>query len=94
MRAILSRREFAGGVFAAGVLSALPAAAAAPADSKRLVAGPRVLDVHCRAAKVFALTGPDGRSGLSLAPGERFQVEFTNTAGANPVVNRPGQLPQ
>jgi len=70
-----SRRRFLHTALAASVVPNLPDAArgAAPAP-KRLVAGTRVLEVNGRPAKVFGLTGPDGRPGIRLAAGERFRA--------------------
>lgn len=93
MSTILSRRDFVGAALATSLLPVLPAAAVTPANSKRLVAGTRVIEVNGRAAKVFGLIGPDGRPGLRLAPGERFQVELANEAGAPTIVHWHGQLP-
>ncbi len=65
MSTILSRRDFVGAALATSLLPVLPAAAVTPANSKRLVAGTRVIEVNGRAAKVFGLIGPDGASGPS-----------------------------
>jgi len=90
----LSRRDLLGATLAAGVLPIIPGAVhAASPDPKRLVAGTRVIEVNGRPAKVFGLTGPDGRPGLRLAPGERFRVELANQSGARTLVHWHGQLP-
>jgi FtsP/CotA-like multicopper oxidase with cupredoxin domain len=89
-----SRRGFLGAALTAGVLPILPGAArAASPVPKRLVAGTRVLEVNGRPAKVFGLTGPDGRPGIRLAPGERFHVDLANQAGTRTIVHWHGQLP-
>jgi FtsP/CotA-like multicopper oxidase with cupredoxin domain len=89
-----SRRRLLGAALAAGVLPTLPGAVcAASATAKRLVAGTRVLEVNGRPAKVFALTGPDARPGLHLAPGERFRVDLVNQTGTRTIVHWHGQLP-
>jgi FtsP/CotA-like multicopper oxidase with cupredoxin domain len=89
-----SRREFLGAALAAGVLPMLPGwVRAASAVPKRLVAGTRVLEVNGRPAKVFRLTGPDGRPGIRLAAGERFRVDLVNQAGTPTIVHWHGQLP-
>jgi FtsP/CotA-like multicopper oxidase with cupredoxin domain len=89
-----SRRDFLGAALAAGILPILPgrARAASPAP-KRLVAGTRMLEVNGRPAKVFGLTGPDGRPGIRLAAGERFRVDLANEAGTRTLVHWHGQLP-
>jgi FtsP/CotA-like multicopper oxidase with cupredoxin domain len=89
-----SRRRFLGTALAASVLPIFSNAArgASPAP-KRLVAGTRVLEVNGRPAKVFRLTGPDGRPGVSLATGERFRVELANESGTRTLVHWHGQLP-
>src|SRR5229473_2231109 len=68
----ISRRALLGGIggtLATAMLSAK--ARAAGSAAKRLIAGTRVLEVNGRPARVFGLTGPDGRPGLRLAAGER-----------------------
>jgi FtsP/CotA-like multicopper oxidase with cupredoxin domain len=89
-----SRRRFLRTALAASVLPILPEAArgALPAP-KRLVAGTRMLEVNGRPAKVFGLTGPDGRPGIRLAAGERFRVELANETGTRTLVHWHGQLP-
>ncbi|MHB8885093.1 MAG: multicopper oxidase family protein [Methylovirgula sp.] len=94
MSKIHSRRDFLGATLAAGVLPILPGVtrAASPAG-KRLIAGTRVLEVNGRPAKVFGLTGPDGRSGIRLAAGERFRVDLANETGTRTIIHWHGQLP-
>jgi len=89
-----SRRRFLRTAVAASVLPIFPdAVRGAPPAPKRLVAGTRMLEVNGRPAKVFGLTGPDGRPGIHLAAGERFRVEFANESGARTLVHWHGQLP-
>jgi FtsP/CotA-like multicopper oxidase with cupredoxin domain len=89
-----SRRDFLGVALAAGALPILPRAVRAAAPiAKRLVVGTRVLEVNGRPAKVFGLTGPDGRPGICLGPGERFRVDLVNEAGTRTIVHWHGQLP-
>jgi FtsP/CotA-like multicopper oxidase with cupredoxin domain len=47
--------------------------------------------VNGRLAKVFGLTGPDGRPGIRLGPGERFRVDLANEAGTK-MEEAPGTL--
>src|SRR4029077_16391639 len=93
----VSRRSFLGAALATGVLPVLPVSANAafptPKPLVRLVAGTRTLEVNGRPAKVFSLTGSDGRPGIRLAPGERFRVEFANETGVRTLVPWHGQLP-
>ena len=89
-----SRRRFLRTALAASVLPIFPdAARGAPPSPKRLVAGTRMLEVNGRPAKVFGLTGPDGRPGIRLAAGERFRVELANETGTRTLVHWHGQLP-
>jgi FtsP/CotA-like multicopper oxidase with cupredoxin domain len=91
MSTIVTRRGLLGAAIAAGVLPATVRAASA--GPKRLIAGTRVLEVNGRPARVFGLTGPDGRSGIRVAPGERFNVELANATGVPTLVHWHGQLP-
>ncbi|WP_334386011.1 multicopper oxidase family protein [Bradyrhizobium sp. AZCC 2262] len=52
-----------------------------------------MLEVNGRPAKIFGLTGPDGRPGIHLAAGERFRVDLANESGARTLVHWHGQLP-
>jgi FtsP/CotA-like multicopper oxidase with cupredoxin domain len=96
---LLSRRRMlASGLAMAGAIPLLrmPWAAAAPearGDGLRLTAGTRILDVYGKAARVFGLTGPDGKPGITLSPGERFRVDLVNEAGTPTLVHWHGQLP-
>ena len=90
----VSRRGFlgaVGGTLAAATLSTKAEAQAATA--KRLTAGTRILEVNGRPAQVFGLTGPNGRPGLHLAPGERFRIDLANETGEPTLIHWHGQLP-
>ena len=90
-------KGFTGFMLAAGALPALPGKAgtadAAAAVPKRLSAATRILEVNGKPARVFGLTGPDGKRGIHLAPGERFRVDLANEAGVRTIVHWHGQLP-
>jgi hypothetical protein len=53
----------------------------------------RAASVNGRPAKVFGLTGSDGRPGIRLAAGERFRVDLANEAGTRTIVHWHGELP-
>jgi FtsP/CotA-like multicopper oxidase with cupredoxin domain len=97
--ALLTRRHIlASGVAIAGTIPFLTreraAAASAPGNAAlRLTAGTRTLVVDGKPARVFGLTGPDGKPGLTLSPGERFKVDLVNQAGTPTLVHWHGQLP-
>jgi FtsP/CotA-like multicopper oxidase with cupredoxin domain len=94
MSECFSRRGLLKAALAAGMLPVVPGALRAlPFTPKRLVAGTRVLEVNGRSAKVFGLGGPDGRPGIRLDPGERFQVELANESRTRTLVHWHGQLP-
>src|ERR1700751_5628309 len=96
---VLTRRQvLASGAAMAGTIPFLPAtrAAAAPeplTGKLRLTAGTRTLVVNGRPARVFGLIGPNGNPGITLAPGERFDVDLVNQAGTSTIVHWHGQLP-
>jgi FtsP/CotA-like multicopper oxidase with cupredoxin domain len=82
----------------AGTIPFLPtarAAAAAGLDpaALRLTAGTRTLSVNGKAARVFGLVGPNGRPGITLSPGARFQVDLVNQTAAPTIIHWHGQLP-
>jgi FtsP/CotA-like multicopper oxidase with cupredoxin domain len=97
--ALQTRRQIlASGVAMAGAIPLLrmPRVAAVPETpgaELRLTAGTRTLDVHGKAAGVFSLTGPNGKPGITLSPGERFRVDLVNQAGTSTLVHWHGQLP-
>ncbi|MGY4432820.1 FtsP/CotA-like multicopper oxidase with cupredoxin domain [Bradyrhizobium sp. F1.13.1] len=95
---LLTRRQVLAGVAMAGAVSFLATtrATAAPqlrTSKLRLTAGTRTLDVHGKPARVFGLIGPNGKPGITLPPGERFNVELVNQAGTSTIVHWHGQLP-
>lgn len=103
MGKVISRRRFIGtamaaatwstGIWAADEQQAPPRTAAPPSAPRRLVAQTRTLEVNGRPAKVFGLIGPDGRRGIRLSPGERFDVDLVNETGESTIIHWHGQLP-
>jgi FtsP/CotA-like multicopper oxidase with cupredoxin domain len=97
---LLTRRQvLASGTAMAGAIPFLPttrAAAAAPeprTGKLRLTAGTRTLAVNGKPARVFGLIGPNGNPGITLPPGERFDVDLVNQTGTSTLVHWHGQLP-
>src|SRR5208282_1651847 len=74
---------------AAGTTLLRPANAAA----LTLTATTRTVDVDGKASRVFGLVGPGGKSGLTLAPGERFNVDLANTTDVPTLIHWHGQIP-
>src|SRR6195256_2025360 len=99
MPTLLTRRQILGsGVAMAGTIPLLPMAQAAaapesPAAKLRLTADTRTLDVNGKPARVFGLTGPNGKPGITLSPGERFRVDLVNRTGTSTIIHWHGQLP-
>jgi FtsP/CotA-like multicopper oxidase with cupredoxin domain len=80
----------------AGTILPTAQAASAPELSTaklRLTAGTRTMTVNGKAARVFGLVGPNGKSGITLSPGERFHVDLVNRSGASTILHWHGQLP-
>src|ERR1700730_16573311 len=96
---LLTRRQILASSLA--IASAIPflsttRAAAAPETRTarlRLTAGTRTLAVNGKPARVFGLIGPNGKPGITLSPGERFDVDLVNQAGASTIIHWHGQLP-
>jgi FtsP/CotA-like multicopper oxidase with cupredoxin domain len=88
-RTLLATTMGAAGGAVAGALIR-PAHATTPL---RLTAGSRTLEVNGKAATVFGLNGPDGKPGLTLAPGERFAVSLVNETQGPTIIHWHGQLP-
>src|SRR6266576_2924010 len=82
----------------AGAMPFLPmgrvAAAPEPRAAKlRLTAGTRTLAVNGKPARVFGLIGPNGNPGITLSPGERFDVDLVNRTDTSTIIHWHGQLP-
>ena len=89
----LSRRRFLAASAAALASVHLPRAALAQgAAPLALSAATRTLDIDGRAATVFGLAGSGGQ-GLVLEPGQRFQVDLTNTLDTPTIIHWHGQIP-
>jgi FtsP/CotA-like multicopper oxidase with cupredoxin domain len=96
---LLTRRQvLASGAAMAGTIPFLPttraAAAPEPRTGKlRLTAGTRTLAVNGKPARVFGLIGPNEKPGITLSPGERFDLDLVNEAGTPTIIHWHGQLP-
>ena len=95
---LLTRRQIlASSVAIAGTIFLTKERAAAAPDPRaarlRLTAGTRTLAVNGKPAQVFGLSGPDGKPGITLSPGERFHVDLVNRAGTSTIIHWHGQLP-
>jgi FtsP/CotA-like multicopper oxidase with cupredoxin domain len=96
----LTRRQIilASGVALAATIPLLPiprttAGPETRAAKLRLTAGTRTLDVNGKPARVFGLIGPNGKPGVTLSPGDRFDVDLVNEAGTSTIIHWHGQLP-
>ena len=94
----LSRRQLLQSAGAAS--AALGAYALGPGSLRQafalpasLTVGRRVIEVTGKPASVFGITAPNGAHGLTLAPGEMFQVELANQIGEPTIVHWHGQTP-
>src|SRR6478672_9907060 len=96
---LLTRRHIlASGVAMTGMIPFLPIARAAAAPEPhtaklRLTADTRTLGVNGKPAQVFGLSGPNGKPGITLSPGDRFHVDLVNRAGTSTIIHWHGQLP-
>jgi FtsP/CotA-like multicopper oxidase with cupredoxin domain len=92
----LDRRRFmvsSLAVTALGGLGLAPVGGAQATAARTLIVERRSLDIKSKAASVFGIRQPNGRTGLTLDPGERFQVELANKAGEETVIHWHGQTP-
>ena len=83
----ISRRGFLIGSAALG----LPRTARA--EPPTLTIGTRILEVNGKAAKVFGITGPDGKPGLQMVFGERFQFNLKNDLDEETAIHWHGLTP-
>jgi FtsP/CotA-like multicopper oxidase with cupredoxin domain len=63
------------------------------AETNTLRIGTRTLEVNGRAATVYALLGPDGRPGLTLPAGARFNVALVNGLDEETMIHWHGLTP-
>src|ERR1700730_16221595 len=95
---LLTRRQvLASGAAMAGAIPFLPTTrAAAPPEPRagklRLTAGTRTLAVNGKPARVFSLIGPNEKPGITLSPGERFDVDLVNQTGTSTIIHWHSQL--
>lgn len=87
----MNRREFAAGLTGITLMGA-PRLAAAQAQ-RILTVSRRTLEVKGKAATVFGLTGPDGKPGLDMLLGERFNVRLRNGTETDTIVHWHGLTP-
>jgi FtsP/CotA-like multicopper oxidase with cupredoxin domain len=83
----LSRRGFLVGAAALSI----PIAAQAAAPLLKIQT--RILDVKGKAAKVFGIVGPNGKSGLEMLLGERFQFDLQNSLDEKTAIHWHGLTP-
>ncbi len=89
----LSRRGFLAASSAAALPLILPYHARAATTVQQLFATTRILDIAGRAVKVRGLLDAQGRSGLTLNPGEAFLVDLINELEEETIIHWHGQLP-
>lgn len=90
MTLTLSRRQI---LAAATAALTTPRLALAESPLPVLTAGSRTIEVKGRSAAVFGLTGPDGRPGLTLDPGQRFRFRLANRLNVPTIIHWHGQTP-
>ena len=99
MAHFLDRRSFLIGSAKLAAASAL--ATVSPFSLRSSFAAPattlsierRVIDVKGRAASVFGIRQPDGTHGVTLEPGELFNVDLANRSGEETIIHWHGQTP-
>ncbi len=95
MKQTISRRRFmaSSATLAAGLGMLGTSTASAQPAPIALRAVRRSIEVNGRAASVFGLIGPDGRSGLALDAGVRFNLALKNEIDQALIVHWHGQTP-
>ena len=90
---ITRRRLLAGTAALVAAPLVAPSSVMAQPIPRRLLIERRVIEVRGRAATVFGLRQPDGAHGVTLDPGERFQVDLENRSGEATIIHWHGQTP-
>lgn len=88
----MNRRQCLSAMAGAGVAASFPNLPVLAAESALRVET-RTLDIYGKAARVWGITGPGGRQGLVLGPGERFRVSLENGIDQDTLVHWHGQTP-
>jgi FtsP/CotA-like multicopper oxidase with cupredoxin domain len=89
----MNRRDFLTAALAGAAYASLPQSRALATPAARLEIGTRSLDVNGRAATVYSLLGPDGRSGLTLDAGADFDVVLRNGLAEETMIHWHGLTP-
>lgn len=88
-----SRRQFLATTIGLGTAAILPGTSAIAAVPRQLDVTSRILGVNGKAAKVYALLGPNGKPGLDFASGDRFHVKLHNRLGEPTLIHWHGLTP-
>jgi len=90
----MNRREFAAGLAGFTSLSLFGTPRLAMASEQRLLTvARRTLEVKGKPASVFGITGPNGKPGLEMLLGERFNVRLQNDTDIETIVHWHGLTP-
>ena len=91
----MNRRTLLSGSACAAVLglAGRPIPAARAAAPRILTVDSRTIEVNGRSAKVFGLTGPDGKPGLTFNAGDMFEVTLDNRLAEKTMIHWHGLTP-
>ena len=90
----MKRRDFAFGLAATALAMKTGLARVAAQEAPRLLSvARRSIEVKGKAASVYGVAGPDGRPGLEMLLGERFNVRVQNAAEVETVLHWHGLTP-
>jgi FtsP/CotA-like multicopper oxidase with cupredoxin domain len=90
---MLTRRHFLLGSGAAALGAAARVPAALAASTATLAIETRQIEVNGKAAKAFALLGPDGQEGLRFRAGDEFAVTLQNRTSVPSLIHWHGLTP-
>jgi len=91
----MNRRTLLSGTACAAALclAGRPILTARAAAPRILTVDSRTIEVNGRAAKVFSLTGPDGKPGLTFNAGQNFDVTLDNRLAEQTMIHWHGLTP-
>ena len=90
---MINRRDLLAGLGATAALPLVSRASLAQQTPQLITVTRRTLEVKGKAASVYGITGPNGKPGLEMALGQRFNMRVVNDTASDTVLHWHGLTP-